>query len=461
MKKYFSFFLLAILCGELDLKAQILSSVNDVWTVTQFGAVADGITDNTKAFQDAIDSASRKGGKVSIPSGKWLIKGSINVKPGVSLVGTNISTLSPYQLTGSVILATGNRDHEDADPLFQMWNASAASGFTVYYPDQNTKDVHAYPWTFYISNPPVLSGNGQLKTETFDVTIENITLINSYNGIRCGPNENGRHRIMNIAGCVLRRGIQVDWTGDVGRIENIQFHSHFWFHPSVNGNWDDVFHYMQEHLEAFIFGRSDWEYVTNTFVFPAKIGYHFIKTSQGNCNGQFSGIGADATEIALLAESVQSQGLQISNGEFNSHHIGLSTEVFIGPDCEGSIRFSNCGFWGPAEHNVVIEGNSSVSFQNCLFSTNYISADKQRPNYSVVASNGKLQIQSCIFDGAQTDEQKQWNYVGKKRMPPAVLLKKGVRYAIITGNIGYEGVPVSNQSGRKMIISDNEPANQQ
>ncbi len=51
---------------------------------------------------------------------------------------------------------------------------------------------------------------------------------------------------------MLRRGILIDWTGDVNRIENVQFHSHFWFHPSTNGNWDNVFNYMQQHLEAFI-----------------------------------------------------------------------------------------------------------------------------------------------------------------------------------------------------------------
>ncbi|HEY4966786.1 MAG TPA: hypothetical protein VII28_10320, partial [Puia sp.] len=264
-------------------------------------------------------------------------------------------------------------------------------------------------------------------------------------------------RILSVYGCVLRRGIFVDWTGDIGRIENVHFHSHYWFHPSTKGNWDDVFKYMQEHLEAFIFGRTDWEYVTNTFVFPAKIGYHFIKTVQGNCNGQFSGIGADATEIALLAESIQSQGLLITNGQFNSHHIGQSSEIVVGPECRGSIRFTTCGFWGPAEHNAVLQGDGDVSFQNCYFSTNFISGDSLRPNYAIVASHGKLQVQACTFDGAQTDETGQWNYSGAQKKPPSIKLEKGVRFAILTGNTGYHGVSILNEAGDHAVIKDNEP----
>ena len=48
---------------------------------------------------------------------------------------------------------------------------------------------------------------------------------------------------------------------------------------------DSVHPYLWQNLEAFVFGRTDWEYVTNTFVYPVKIGYRFIKTAAGMCNG--------------------------------------------------------------------------------------------------------------------------------------------------------------------------------
>jgi hypothetical protein len=451
MKHIFFTIILSVIVGSITAQSQ-----NDTFVITDYGAIADGKTDNTLAIQKAIDTAAIKGGRVYIPAGQWLVAGSLQVKPGVAIVGSNEGPLSPYQLTGSVILATGGRGDEQASPLFEMWNASVAKGFTVYYPEQLVDNITPYPWTFYQRNPPVIHSTTERRPEDFNTTIEDITLINSYNGIRTGPEENGRHIIRDVHGCVLRRGILVDWVGDIGRIENVQFHSHFWFHPSTHGNWDKVFAYMQHHLEAFIFGRSDWEFVTNTFVFPAKIGYKFIKTENGMCNGQFLGIAADATETSIVVEHIQSQGLLITNGQFNSHRHGRSTQIIVEETCEGSIRFTNCGFWGPVEQNVQILGNANVSFLNCYFSSNHVSKDPQHPSWSIVAENGKLQVQSCTFDGTQTDEVKQWTYAGDKRRPESIWLKKNVQHAIITGNNGWHGVSIKNEIGKKAIIRDNE-----
>ena len=47
------------------------------------------------------------------------------------------------------------------------------------------------------------------------------------------------------------------------------------------------------HGRAFVFGRSDWEYVLNTFAFGYAVGYHFIETPTGSMNGNFVGLGAD------------------------------------------------------------------------------------------------------------------------------------------------------------------------
>ncbi len=55
------------------------------YNIKDFGAVADGVTLNTKAVQQAIDKANEKGGgKVIIPSGKFLT-GSIQLKSNVEL----------------------------------------------------------------------------------------------------------------------------------------------------------------------------------------------------------------------------------------------------------------------------------------------------------------------------------------------------------------------------------------
>ncbi len=52
-----------------------------VVNVTSTGAVGNGVADDTKAFQKAIDSvASKGGGTVVVPQGKYLIDGDVTVK---------------------------------------------------------------------------------------------------------------------------------------------------------------------------------------------------------------------------------------------------------------------------------------------------------------------------------------------------------------------------------------------
>jgi hypothetical protein len=379
--------------------------------VADFGAKGDGKTDDTEAFQKAIDAVTNSGGKVIVPVGRFRIEGSVRIKDGVTVAGLNESSLAPGPLKGTVILATGGRDHEEADPLFEMESSSALRGLTIFYPEQKADDIRPYPWSI---NMNVKKPDEQ--TRIFDCVVEKITLVNSYNGIQAGPAHNGRHRIYDIYGCVLRRGILVDNTRDIGRIENIHWHCVYWRKAVTNGDWDKAFKFMQGNLEAFLFGRTDWEYVHNTFVFPAKIGYRFIETREGACNGQFNGIGADATETCVVVESIQPQGLLITNGEFNSHRMGRSTQVIVEKSCRGNIRFVNCGFWGPVERNALLLGPSFVSFTDCYFSNDFPTT-----NYSILAEAGKLQVQNSTFD-ARSKQRKPgnaWVQPDARRQPGA------------------------------------------
>ncbi len=433
--------------------ADLLSRSSGVHVITDYGAVEGGRVDATAAIQKAIDAAAVKGGIVYVPPGSWLCAGHIEVRMGVHLTGVNLAPQSWEPRVGSILLPTEGRGREDGPGFIEMRSSTSVSNLTVYYPEQKVDDIRPYPWTIRIRADPAKPG-----AVSFDSTVQNVTLINSYNGIATGPTENGRHRILNVNGCVLRRGILVDWTGDIGRIENVQFHSHFWANRAFGGNWEKVFAYMQQNLEAFVFGRTDWEYVTNTFVFPAKIGYRFIETSNGASNGQFTGIGADATATAVLVESIQPQGLLFTNGEFDSHLVGPATQVTIAKSARGNVRFVNCGFWGPVRHNAVLEGAGFTSFSDCYFSN-----DDETTLYAIEASSGKVQVQNCTFD-AHARERRPGNsapQVDERYQQPSIHIGAGVLSAIVRGNNGYFGVTVANEIGSRAIVADNEPPEKQ
>src|SRR5258708_17262175 len=60
-----------------------------VLNVKSFGATGDGTTDDTAAFQRALDAAQRAGGgTVFAPPGHFLFKGSLDIHGGVTLRGS-------------------------------------------------------------------------------------------------------------------------------------------------------------------------------------------------------------------------------------------------------------------------------------------------------------------------------------------------------------------------------------
>ncbi|MGC9326255.1 MAG: glycosyl hydrolase family 28-related protein [Candidatus Hinthialibacter sp.] len=402
----------------------IKSSLEGIFSVKDFGALADGQTDDTAAIQRCIDAAAEKGGQVYLPPGRYLVKGSLDVKTGVVVKGVHEAPLAIEPLIGTIIMAVGGRDHEDAPALFEMGHSSTVTGLTVWHPEQKPDDIHPYPWTFHLTG--------------FDNTVENITLINSYNGIRVGPENNVRHRIRSVYGCVLRRGLFVDFCTDIGRVENVQFHCHWWSAQSVGGNWDLVYKYMYENCEAFVFGRTDWEYVTNNFVFPAKIGFRFIKTEHGACNGHFTANGADACETSVLVEEIQPMGLLITGGQFVSFNGENPIQLVVAPTCTGSVRLVNCAFWGPSNHNALINGKGFVSFNDCYFSNSKKGTEKMP---LIVAKSGRLQINNSSFATAQ----------------PSVELGPELQHAIIQGNNGVNGVRIINDAQRAIIKNNEEP----
>jgi len=77
--------------------------------VKSFGAKGDGSTDDTDAFEMALDSAKIVGSKVFIPQGIYKITRSLNVEAGVSLIGEG-SGSTPLETphNGSLIWYDGN-----------------------------------------------------------------------------------------------------------------------------------------------------------------------------------------------------------------------------------------------------------------------------------------------------------------------------------------------------------------
>ncbi|MGQ9881238.1 MAG: glycosyl hydrolase family 28-related protein [Armatimonadota bacterium] len=377
----------------------------DMWNVRDFGAKGDGKTDDTSAFQRALGEAGKAGGGVVYaPRGNYLFKGHLVVPNGVTLKGVWESVPAHNGIRdaglpkptddGTTFLITEGVGSEEGPAFITLNTNSTLKGVVLYYPEQKTDDVPVpYPWAIAMrgKNPAVLD----------------VEILNPYNGIDATQNE--RHLIRNVHGQPLRRGVLVDQIYDIGRIENVHFNPWFSMKPKL-------FEWQMQNGEAFIFGRSDWQYVLNTFCYGYKVGYRFIQTKAGVCNGNFLGIGADDCLVAVQIDQTAPMGILITNGEFVSFRGSDPTMVRVAPEHSGTVRFVNCAFWGPNKQIAVIEGSGTVGFSDCTF----MQWDKDREGRSAIqARGGTVLVRGCEFRDNR----------------PQVEIGENIRRAVVTDNV--------------------------
>jgi hypothetical protein len=367
-------------------------------SVVDFGARGDKVTDDTAAFQAALDAVKDQGGTVSVPVGNYLIKTHLNVPSNVTLEGVWKIPTAFRAWSGSTLFAVEGEGSEEGTPFITLNTNSTIKGIAVFYPNQKIDDIRKYPWC--VAN-----------THADNASIVDCLLINPYQGVDFGTNPSGRHYIRNLYGQPLRRGLFVDKCLDVGRIENVHFWP-FWYwinEKTPMAKW------LVENGEAFIFGRADWEYVFNTFCFGYGVGYRFIQTKDGATNGNFLGIGADAANRSIVIEATQPYGLLITNGEFVAFQGDNPVEVDVTKTFDGVVNFSNCAFWGSTDNNARITGSGTVSFNGC----NFVNWDMHRRyDPCIKAYGGNLIVTGCNF---------------KDTSPQAALLGRTAS-AVITGN---------------------------
>lgn len=352
--------------------------------VRDFGAAADGKTDDTLAIQKALDSTSSdRGGVVRLPKGVYLVAGDLQIPEGVTLAGEWEAPHHANTSQGTLVLATGGKGDENGTPLINLTQSSCIKGITILYPDQDPLNIHPYPWTIH--------GRGMHGS------VIDVTLVNPYKGIDFGTHPNELHFISNVFGCPLRMGVFVDKTTDIGRIENVHFNPHAWGRCTYSSKafeggdgWKALCDYLEQNLEGFLIGQTDWEYMNNCFVIFPKIGLHFIQTERGAPNVVLTQCGSDIGPVAIQVDASQPHaGLAFNNCQIMSC-------IKTGPENKGTVKFTNCGFW-PIQKTgsqAILEGQGTVIFSACHFA-GWAQDGTDSPCIDI--REGAALIQACEF----------------------------------------------------------------
>lgn len=337
-----------------------------VVSVMDFGAAGDLSRDDTEAFQRAMDSVTEVGGIVHVPVGQYRIDDTLRIPDNTTLKGSWEGPHSTPQDVGTTLYAYAGRDNEDGPPFISIgWNATL-QGVAIFYPEQRGDDVRPYPWTINIERAG--------RPNVIDVT-----LINSYNGIRT---MGACTYLRNIFLSALRRGVFTDQSFGIGRYENVHIGPFPWWNArgEYEGSDDGSRAYALEHLEGFIIGKCDWHYMNNCFVIWAKAGFRFFHSPgwpsgeprhpvKYRSNIMVTQSGSDMAPVAVHVEHVQEHaGIAFENCQFMNG-------VLIEEGNTGPVKFSNCGFWGETytgklEGRIVRNyGSGELMFANCHFST--------------------------------------------------------------------------------------------
>ncbi|KXK38105.1 MAG: Pectate lyase superfamily protein [Candidatus Hinthialibacteria bacterium OLB16] len=352
------------------------------------GAVGDGVADDSAAIQSALNKAGQQaGGVVLLPAGTYRINSKLSVPSGVTLQGIWNTPHHEDQTWGSALFAYSGKGQSTGAALVTLSPSSSIRGLKIFYPEQSLDSVSPYPYA--------IRGSGM------ECAVENVTLVNAYQGIDFSQ-QHELHTIRNVRGCVLKQGIIIDRCTDIGRIENVHFNPHYWQRAKPGpgyagfpaGGWEKLVDYVNTNLDVFIFARSDWEYVLNTFAWGFKTCYKFINAGNGACNGNFLGIGADGGQYCVWVEQTQPPGLLITNGEFVAFSGTNPIEILTTPGFTGVVQLTNCSFWGPAKRCVYQQGNGLVSLNQCNFQ-DWGAGDTSLPAVEVVG--GELTVLGSFF----------------------------------------------------------------
>ena len=167
-------------------------------------------------------------------------------------------------------MAYADRGRTEGPTFVTLATSSGIMDLSVWYPEQQPDAVVAYPFSVG------LAGNG--KYAMYNVTVKNVTLVNSYQGIRFGPDPpiaNSLHYLQNVFITALSCGIDIDGVSDIGRLENVHLGPKYWSWsrlPGTAAEGGPHIRWMRENATGLILRRDDWCYLSYVYVDGCKTG---------------------------------------------------------------------------------------------------------------------------------------------------------------------------------------------
>lgn len=261
--------------GLMDTKYETSSYIVADANVRAFGAAGDGLTDDTAAFRAAISAVEKMGGgTVYVPVGYYCLTDTLSLPIGVGLVGD----LKEGTAEGSVLMIYGGKGETDiAKSAVMMSHQSAVKNIAFWYPEQTFVNGSPIPY------PPTLTQDGSES-----VTIQNVTLVNSYFGINFAKNgNNSLQYVRDVYGTCLYLGYENNISLDIGRIENLNLSPRYWLESGMPGtpNAQLLRTWLLRNATGMLLEKIDWTYLADITIEGYYKGVHTSQVENGPANG--------------------------------------------------------------------------------------------------------------------------------------------------------------------------------
>lgn len=358
---------------------EIIVCVYDV-TSPKFGAVADGVTDDTNAINTALAQAAIDGGGcVYIPEGRYFINQTIYIPSSVSLCGDWINPeIENAGSKGTILI--GGENIKNQDSFIQLRGESCGlMNVVVMYKQQASS---AYPVA--ITQP---TGNS--------ATIQNVTIINVNDAISFGTqNASQLHTVKNVYISCLGIALFMDRIYDIGRLENIHVSPRYWQENIIYPVKDkqSIADTMFENATGFFLRRSDWEYTYNMFLEGLKNGIVVTKTEADmaltGSNAEFMNVYITDCDMALTIEYTNFIGLTFTNLQITTQNRDCTYAIMSGENFESSAQYIESSFTGNFSTLIKHSGQAFSMFTHCTFD-----APEPMLNYSA----GSASFRECTF----------------------------------------------------------------
>ena len=310
----------------------------DLYVVTEspWNPRTDTGADDTPAIQRALDAAGENGGGiVFLPGGMYPVHGNLSVPAEVELRGTYDMPHTTIAAIGTGLMLYGGRGDEKAPPALTLKARAGLRGVSLLYPEQ-TAEATPYPFT--------IQGQGA------DIYLVSVTGGDTYKFVDLMNYRCDNHYLESLRGDAFREGVAVGGGSTGGELRDIHLKP-----GRLNRN------YPQEHLEAFVLGDCNHEFVFQNMVYGTLTGYRFIEQNGRGASAFLAyGAGADASPQNVVCEALGKGGADFINAGIENNTRGRvrKTMITVRPGCNGQLRFYNPFLGGKPDNAARIESGS-------------------------------------------------------------------------------------------------------